>query len=274
MVQAAGDGARRKDPLLVAIDRLQSAEKRGKAKRMETDRIRWRQAVIQYAMAAVMAVLVGLIMHIVQGSSDDNLRSVGVASAITFLLACAFVFIRNSSPLHSGSSQRRPSLVARSPSVSFSRPSVEPLPDAASRFVGTWCVLSVEEGPGLYDAYLKQLGVNWALRRLAAGLKPEPTYSIEGGELHMRTPGPGGIESHDIFTTGREKTITMMGRDVEVVYTWEDESKALVASMCSPELANGAPVEIRRWITDEDILMLKSSCGGFSCTRTYARKQQ
>ena len=157
----------------------------------------------------------------------------------------------------------------RSSRVSYSRLS-QTLPAAATTFVGTWSVVAIEDTPGANDAYLRKLGVGWALRKLAATLKPKPTFSIENGVLHATTPGAGGVELHDVFATGRELTIQMMGRDVQVTYAWEAE--ALVASMRSPELAGGQPIEIRRWVDPQSHLLLaKSSCGDASCTRSYRR---
>ena len=114
----------------------------------------------------------------------------------------------------SGTPSRKPPL---RPAVSFSRRKEESdaataLPAAAQAFVGTWSVEAVEASPGEYDGYLRKLGVGWALRRLAPTLRPEPTYTIEDGVLHGRTPGMGGVVLHDIFATGKAARLELARR--------------------------------------------------------------
>ena len=62
------------------------------------------------------------------------------------------------------------------------------LPTTAVKFCHTWRPVEDDN----YDAYLRAVGLSWSLRKLAATMRPEPTFSIEGGVLHSRTPGLGG----------------------------------------------------------------------------------
>eukprot|EP00324_Dicrateria_rotunda_P001931 CAMPEP_0206169478 /NCGR_PEP_ID=MMETSP1474-20131121/35848_1 /ASSEMBLY_ACC=CAM_ASM_001110 /TAXON_ID=97495 /ORGANISM="Imantonia sp., Strain RCC918" /LENGTH=346 /DNA_ID=CAMNT_0053575555 /DNA_START=22 /DNA_END=1059 /DNA_ORIENTATION=+ len=141
------------------------------------------------------------------------------------------------------------------------------LPASAAEFCHTWRPVEDDN----YEAYLRVLGLSWSLRKLAATMRPEPTFSIEDGVLHAHTPGLGGQTMHDVFSTGGEKTIAMMGRHVQVSYRW-DGSGALVATMraADGELAGGQTITIRRWVEDGR-LYARSSCGEVTSTRRYER---
>lgn len=109
---------------------------------------------------------------------------------------------------------------------------------------------------------------------MAATLRPEPTYSIEDGVLHGRTPGVGGTELHDVFETGRAIPISMMGHEVQAIYEWKEEA-TLVASVHSAEFADGDVITIRRWVDSQSgFLVAESTCGGRRCTRTYRRRSE
>ena len=291
MIREAGrqEGIKRKPALHIAVEGFQDAGRRMQARRWQSQQSPTCEPTLMRLL--VTANIVGTIAVCTPyGSIFKNGQLWWLISSAAFnalMLLCQV--LRPAASTMSASQSHNPVAwlkrsasqhlaEASSPgsgrqrrSVSYSR-AVKPAPKAACAFVGTWSVVAVESQPGEYDAYLQKLGVSWALRRLAATLKPEPTFSIEDGLLHARTPGAGGVVLHDIFATGRELTISMMGRDVKVVYVWE--AGTLLAKVRSPELASGAPIEIRRSIDpNSGRLLATSTCDGVSCTRSYRRKE-
>ena len=80
---------------------------------------------------------------------------------------------------------------------------------------------------------------------------------------------------HDVFATGTDIPIQMMGHEVMVRYRWEgDAQPVLLAKITSPDpqFAEGKPIFVRRWIdpTTGD-LHAESTCNGVTWLRRYEK---
>lgn len=127
-----------------------------------------------------------------------------------------------------------------------------PLPEAASRFVGTWHQVSSEN----YDQFLSEsLGLSWPLRKVAMRVKPRPTWFMDdlAGTLCCRVDMLGGLVKSTLETYGggaassEEEDENLEG----VVWTmrvWWEDGSVLCSERRSAAQNGGNPITVRRWI--------------------------
>jgi hypothetical protein len=127
-----------------------------------------------------------------------------------------------------------------------------PLPEAASRFVGTWHQVSAEN----YDMFLSEsLGLSWPLRKVAMRVRPHPTWYLDesAGTLCCRVDMLGGLVKSTLETYGgsaassEEQDENLEG----VVWTtrvWWEDGCVLCSERRSADQNGGEPITVRRWI--------------------------
>ena len=123
-----------------------------------------------------------------------------------------------------------------------------PLPDAARAFVGSWRQQSVEN----YEKFLSEaVGLGWAMRKIAVKVKPRPTWSIEGTNLHCHVEMIGAKPIDEVFRAGSEHLIVHdanCGFDWDVTNSWEGDE--LVSVRRAEGQNGGRPITTRRSVSD------------------------
>ncbi|XP_073318958.1 fatty acid-binding protein, heart [Pagrus major] len=132
----------------------------------------------------------------------------------------------------------------------------------AEAFVGTWNLKTSEK----FDDYMKELGVNFAVRKMGALTKPTTLISVEGDTVTVKTQS--SLKNTEIsFKLGEEfDETTADDRKVKSLVTVDD----------------GKLVHIQKWDGKEtslvrevngNALTLTLKLGEVVCTRHYERAE-
>ncbi|CAN0321457.1 cellular retinoic acid-binding protein 2-like [Lethenteron reissneri] len=133
-------------------------------------------------------------------------------------------------------------------------------------FSGTWKMKSSEK----FEDYLKELGINVMLRKMAAAAKPTVEIRQDGENFYIKTWT--SIRSTEVnFKVGEEfEEETMDGRKMKSVVKWEKDDKLQCVQL--PLKGDGLQTEWSREMVSENELILTMSCKDAVCTRVYVKE--
>ncbi|CAF0850711.1 unnamed protein product [Adineta steineri] len=127
---------------------------------------------------------------------------------------------------------------------------------------GTWDYVDGEN----FDSYMKEIGVGFATRQLAKGIKPRLVISEADGKWTVRSESSlktvsydftPGVEFNETTPDGREVTSTINFEGNKWVHTSVDKS--------------GKKSVVTRHIDDKDQQMIDMECGSVKARRWYKR---
>ncbi|CAF1509390.1 unnamed protein product [Adineta steineri] len=127
---------------------------------------------------------------------------------------------------------------------------------------GSWDYLDGEN----FDEYMKEIGVGWAMRLTAKGVKPRLIISEAGGKWTVRTESAIKTLSYD-FTPGVEfDETTADGREVKSTIKFEG-NKWVHTTIDK----NGKKSVVTRYVDDKGQQMIDMESGSVKARRWYKR---
>uniref|UniRef100_A0A8C4R6Q1 Cellular retinoic acid binding protein 2, b n=1 Tax=Eptatretus burgeri TaxID=7764 RepID=A0A8C4R6Q1_EPTBU len=133
-------------------------------------------------------------------------------------------------------------------------------------FSGTWKMKSSEK----FEDYLKELGINVMLRKMAATAKPTVEIRQNGESFYIKTWT--SIRSTEIsFVVGQEfEEETMDGRRMKSLVKYEKDNK--LSCQQRPLKGDGLDTAWTRELVNDNELILTMSCKDTVCTRVYVKE--
>jgi len=131
-----------------------------------------------------------------------------------------------------------------------------------AKLVGDWKIETSEN----FDEYMKKLGVNFALRKMANLAKPTTHILLEGDTYILQTKST--VKNTEIkFKLGEEfDEKTADGRTVKTTCSLEEDNKLIQSQ-------KGDVDSVLTRVVDDDTLTLTCEADGVVCTRVYKRIQ-
>ncbi|CAF0852680.1 unnamed protein product [Adineta steineri] len=127
---------------------------------------------------------------------------------------------------------------------------------------GTWDYVDGEN----FDSYMKEIGVGFATRQVAKGIKPRLVFSEADGKWTVRSESSLKTTSYD-FTPGVEfDETTPDGREVKSTINFEGNKWVHTTIDKS-----GKKSVVTRHIDDKDQQMIDMECGSVKARRWYKR---
>ncbi|CAF0791359.1 unnamed protein product [Adineta steineri] len=127
---------------------------------------------------------------------------------------------------------------------------------------GTWDYVDGEN----FDSYMKEIGVGFATRQVAKGIKPRLVFSEADGKWTVRSESSLKTTSYD-FTPGVEfDETTPDGREVKSTINFEGNKWVHTTIDKS-----GKKSVVTRHIDDKDQQMIDMECGSTKARRWYKR---
>ncbi|XP_069135370.1 fatty acid-binding protein, adipocyte-like [Argopecten irradians] len=129
---------------------------------------------------------------------------------------------------------------------------------------GVWVLVKNEN----LDEYLKEIGVNFVLRKLAAAASSTMTITREGNEIRIVTKGPKDTDVK--FELGKELVShDPNDNEMKATVTW---SEGILTTDSSPtEGSKGKATMVKRWI-ENDQLMMTVTVNSITLKRIFKRK--
>lgn len=126
------------------------------------------------------------------------------------------------------------------------------LPIGAARFVGAWQQISVQN----YEDFLSDsVGLSWPLRKVAARIKPRPTWYMDdaAGTLCCRVDMLGGavksiFESYGGGSTSFDEPDENVEGVLWTTRTWWEDGHVLCSERRSEQQNKGRAIIVRRWV--------------------------
>mmetsp|Transcript_69684 Transcript_69684/g.219967 ORF Transcript_69684/g.219967 Transcript_69684/m.219967 type:complete len:147 (-) Transcript_69684:142-582(-) len=144
----------------------------------------------------------------------------------------------------------------------------EPRPD----FSGKWTVVRIE---GDMDAFLKESGVSWMVRKMASGMgygvgKQKQDIAHSGDQLEIVNESPMGKVTITMVINGQEQTaVTPDNEKVLATPCWEPDGATLRVESRKP---NGGAVPLqRRFMRGDEMVMELTSPKGTAVSRIFSR---
>ncbi|CAF2689370.1 unnamed protein product [Rotaria sp. Silwood2] len=129
---------------------------------------------------------------------------------------------------------------------------------------GNWDYVDGEN----FDEYMKEIGVGWALRMTAKGIKPRLTISESGGKWTVRSESAIKTVTYE-FTPGVEfDETTPDGREVKSTINFEG-NKWIHTSIDK----NGKKSVVTRYVDDKGQQMINMECNSVKARRWYKRAE-
>jgi len=118
-----------------------------------------------------------------------------------------------------------------------------------------------------FDEYMKALGVNMLLRKMASTATPVTEISQAGDDWSIKTTTT--FKTTDIkFKLGEEfDEVTADGRNCKSIITKEGDDKLVHTQNC-----NGQTLKILREFTDDQMKMILEAPGSVISTRVYQKQ--
>jgi len=133
----------------------------------------------------------------------------------------------------------------------------------AEKFVGKWNLVESEN----FDAYMKQVGVGWATRTMAAKLKPVLEVTVNGNHVKMTSTSTFKtvVTEFDLGVEFDEETAD--GRKMKSTFTLEGDKLVQVQN---PVSAGDKASHFVRYVEGDNLIMEMES-EGVKAKRIYTR---
>uniref|UniRef100_A0A914DX41 Cytosolic fatty-acid binding proteins domain-containing protein n=1 Tax=Acrobeloides nanus TaxID=290746 RepID=A0A914DX41_9BILA len=133
----------------------------------------------------------------------------------------------------------------------------------AEKFVGKWNLVESEN----FDAYMKQVGVGWATRTMAAKLKPVLEVTVNGNHVKMVSTSTFKtvVTEFDLGVEFEEETAD--GRKMKSTFTLEGDKLIQVQT---PVNAGDKASHFVRYV-EGDKLIMEMESEGVKAKRIYTR---
>merc|ERR1739838_801493 len=128
--------------------------------------------------------------------------------------------------------------------------------------VGTWKMVSSDN----FDEYMKSVGVNLALRKIGATVKPVLTITVAGAGLKMKSVSTFKTIEMDIKLNEDTEEKTPDGRTVKSKYTMDG------AKLVQVQEWGGRKTTIVRYVEGGN-LNIEMELDGITCKRVYGKAQ-
>ncbi|XP_060065042.1 cellular retinoic acid-binding protein 2-like [Ylistrum balloti] len=119
-----------------------------------------------------------------------------------------------------------------------------------------------------FEEFLKAVGVNLVLRKLAPLAKPTMTISVEG-ETIISITDMGIRKEEDTFKLGEPFEKEREGEMLRICATWEDGKLKVTGQPLDPKSKMKAPTIYRERVDDE--MLLTMCVGDVVCKRYFKR---
>jgi len=137
-------------------------------------------------------------------------------------------------------------------------------------FTGKWQLSNSTN----FDEYLEALGVNWAKRRLAAGMKPVQDWVLIDGTWQFTVQSPAGPRT-EVFPIGVQVDDNVDGTAVLKTSKWEGPVLFTGVTAKDPKMATRFNnMAMRRYLLQDGSevkLILEMIIGDIVCTREFSR---
>ncbi|VDI46749.1 Hypothetical predicted protein [Mytilus galloprovincialis] len=138
------------------------------------------------------------------------------------------------------------------------------LAEIGSSIAGTWILVKNEN----LDDYLKEIGVNFVLRKIAAAASSTMIISVEGDQVRIITKGPK--DSDHSFKLGEEvESNDPQDNPMKATVNWEDGKLITTAKPTEGSKAKATRVERR---IEGDQLIMDVSVNAVMMRRIWKKK--
>lgn len=176
-------------------------------------------------------------------------------------------------------SDTRPSLVSRADIMSRS---MQGTTDSEKKlkpdFTGVWKMIRCE---GDFDGFMKEMGVNWALRRAAGAVgygvnATFHTIRASETEIHVETKNPKGIFVKDVQIDGTEQDDVdpVHRKPIKIIPYWEVTADKVTLTMeAFMPVTNGEAIKMpltRRYMEGASMVVEQTSPEGVVVRRVFA----
>ncbi|XP_077208156.1 fatty acid-binding protein 5-like [Paroedura picta] len=128
-------------------------------------------------------------------------------------------------------------------------------------FLGKWCLVSSEG----FDDYMKELGVNLAMRKMGSMAKPDVTISKEGDTFTVKTESTFKTSEFSFKLNEKFTEETIDGRKTETLITLGDDNV-----LTQVQKWDGKETTIKRKVVDGQ-LIVDCVMNDVKCTRVYKK---
>ncbi|CAF1212134.1 unnamed protein product [Adineta ricciae] len=127
---------------------------------------------------------------------------------------------------------------------------------------GTWDYVDSEN----FDEFMKELGVGWAIRMAAKGVKPRLVISENDGKWNIKSESTFKTVAYDFTPDVEFNETTPDGREVTTVIHFHGDKWVNVSID-----KNGKKSVITRYVDDKGQQMIDMECGSVKARRWYKR---
>ncbi|MFH4976406.1 hypothetical protein AB6A40_003115 [Gnathostoma spinigerum] len=134
----------------------------------------------------------------------------------------------------------------------------------SEKFVGKWAYVDGEN----FDAYMKEVGVGFVLRKMACALKPTLTIEIDGDHWKITSESTFKTIILDFKLNEEFDEITGDGRKMKSTMTFEDGKLIQIEKAISP---GDKDSRIERYIDETGKLIIVMRSGDVAAKRVYEK---
>ncbi|XP_048743547.1 fatty acid-binding protein, heart-like isoform X1 [Ostrea edulis] len=138
------------------------------------------------------------------------------------------------------------------------------LAEIENTIAGIW-VLQKNEN---LDEYLKEIGVNFVLRKLAAAASSTMTISVEDDQVRIHTKGPKDSD-HKFHLDTEVESNDPQDNPMKALVTWKDGK--LITEAKPTEGSNGKATRVEREVVDGELIMT-IYVNNVVCRRIFKKK--
>ncbi|XP_062579499.1 fatty acid-binding protein, heart-like isoform X1 [Saccostrea cucullata] len=138
------------------------------------------------------------------------------------------------------------------------------LAEIEKTIAGVW-VLERNEN---LDEYLKEIGVNFVLRKLAAAASSTMTISVEDGQVRIHTKGPKDSD-HKFHLDTEVESSDPQDNPMKATVTWKDGK--LITEAKPTEGSKGKATRVERELVNGELLMTVY-INNVVCRRIFKKK--
>ncbi|XP_015280918.1 PREDICTED: myelin P2 protein-like [Gekko japonicus] len=128
-------------------------------------------------------------------------------------------------------------------------------------FLGKWSLLSSDN----FDDYMKELGVNLAMRKMGSMAKPDVTFSMDGDTVKVKTESTFKSSEFCFKLNEKFNDNTIDGRKTETLITLGDDNVLIEVQKW-----DGKETTITRKVVDGKMIV-ECVMNNVRCTRVYKK---